>query len=94
MQWLPFALANFHSYLDSGRRRDLRLAMFFFVLQALSSGHGAVFAAVSLTLVFAWRLCSRRRADLLRLIRDIGWPGAVIAAPLIASMVPVLDRAA
>ena len=47
IQWVPFTLAFLHSYLDSGRRRDLRLAALFFSLQALSSGHGAVFAALA-----------------------------------------------
>ena len=37
VQWLPFALAWLHAYLDAGRARDLRVALAFFTLQARPS---------------------------------------------------------
>ena len=46
IQWVPFGLAALHAYFDTGRRRDLRLAIGLFTLQALTSGHGAVFLLV------------------------------------------------
>ena len=91
LPWMPFALGRFHSYLDRGRRRDLWLTILFFVLQALTSGHGAVFAAVSLGIVFVWRLSWGARIDFLRLGRDIGWQGILIATPLMASIVPYVN---
>ena len=90
LPWIPFALGRFHSYLERGRRRDLWLTILFFVLQALTSGHGAVFAALSLGVVFVWRLLSVGRTDLLRIGRDVGWQGGLIAAPLMASMAPYI----
>ena len=49
MQWMPFSLAFLHTYFERGRRRDLLLAIGFFSLQALSSGHGAVYLLLSIT---------------------------------------------
>ena len=46
VQWIPFSLAFLHTYLERGRRRDLLLAIGFFSLQALSSGHGAAYLFV------------------------------------------------
>src|SRR5579863_8649739 len=56
IQWIPFSLAYLHTYLRSGRARDLRWAIAFFALQALTSGHGAAFLTlgVALTLSVAW----------------------------------------
>ena len=48
VQWIPFALASAHVYFEGGRRRDLWLTLLFFTLQALTSGHGAVFVTVAL----------------------------------------------
>src|SRR5262245_53964762 len=39
VQWIPFALASLHAYLDRGRSRDLRFAAAFVTLQVLASGH-------------------------------------------------------
>jgi hypothetical protein len=50
VQWIPFGLAALHTYLDGGRKRDLHLAAGYVSLQALSSGHGAVFMGVALLL--------------------------------------------
>ena len=47
IQWVPFTLAFLHTYLDSRKPRDLRLAIAFFTLQVLTSGHGAVFVIVA-----------------------------------------------
>jgi len=89
MQWIPCALASFHGYLDGGRRRDLWLTAAFFTMQALSSGHGAVFLALALALLFVWRVTSGdvRLAPLSRL-RDVGWQGVLLVAPVLASLVP------
>jgi hypothetical protein len=55
-QWIPFCLACIHRYLATGSRRVLALVAVFFYLQALTSGHGALFlsAALALFVVYRW----------------------------------------
>ena len=89
MQWIPFALAAFHGYLGTGRRRDLWLATLFFTLEVLSSGHGAVFLSLALLFVFAWHVTvGGGRLDVLARARDFGWPGALALAPVFLSLIP------
>ena len=90
VQWLPFALAFLHSYFDRGRPRDLRLAILCFSLQALSSGHGAVFAALAMAGLAIYRLLAGAPLDLARRMRDVGVPGALLIAPALLSVVPYL----
>ena len=56
IQWVPFTLAFLHTYLDSRKPRDLRLAIAFFTLQVLTSGHGAVFVVVAAAALIVYRL--------------------------------------
>ena len=56
IQWVPFTLAFLHTYLDSRKPRDLRLAIAFFTLQVLTSGHGAVFVVVAAAALIVCRL--------------------------------------
>ena len=56
IQWVPFTLAFLHTYLESGKPRDLRLAIAFFTLQVLTSGHGAVFVIVAAAALIVYRL--------------------------------------
>jgi hypothetical protein len=55
VQWIPFCLAFVHRYLATGARRTLLLAALFFLLQALTSGHGALFLSGALALLVAHR---------------------------------------
>jgi len=88
VQWIPFALASLHAYLDEGRRRDLRLAAAFFSLQAVSSGHGAVFLVIAMGGLVAWRAVGSRPYAPLRGLRDLGIPGALLLAPAILVYLP------
>ena len=88
VQWIPFALASLHAYLDEGRRRDLRLAAAFFTLQALSSGHGAVFLVLAMGGLVAWRAAGNRPFAPARGLRDLGIPGALLLAPAILVYLP------
>jgi hypothetical protein len=88
IQWVPFVLAFLHSYLDRGRRRDLRLAAMFFSLQALSSGHGAVFAAVAGGALAAYRLTLGEPLDAGRRVKDLGLAGAVLLLPALLVTLP------
>lgn len=55
VQWIPFCLAFVHRYLKTGTRGALALATVCFVLQALTSGHGALFLTLALGLLVVWR---------------------------------------
>lgn len=88
VQWVPFGLAAVHAYLDDKRRRDLWLATGFFTLQALTSGHGAVFFLMAAAGLFLWRIARGERPDLLRRIRDFGIRGILLLAPALLLVVP------
>jgi hypothetical protein len=72
VQWIPFSLAFLHRYLASGRPRDLRLAVAFFTLQALTSGHGAVFLALALGGLLLYHVARGEPIALGRRLRDFG----------------------
>lgn len=82
MQWIPFSLAYLHSYFDTKRARDLRLAIGFAVLQVLCGGHGAVFLAVAGLAVVGSRLALGEPLALVNRARDVGITGAVLLVPV------------
>ena len=88
VQWVPFGLASLHAYLDGGRARDLRLAAAFFTLQALTSGHGAVFLAVSMLGLIGYRVLLGEPVALTRRLRDVGLAGALMLAPMLLVVLP------
>jgi hypothetical protein len=81
VQWIPFALACLHLYFRGGRARDLRLALAFFTLQALASGHGAVFLVVAMACVAAWEVARGTPLALARRARDVGIAGLALLLP-------------
>jgi hypothetical protein len=91
VQWIPFALASLHAYFDTGRPRDLRLAAAFFTLQALTSGHGAVFLIVATLAFLAYRLAIGDSLDLARRVRDLGWLGILALLPAVLVVFPYRD---
>jgi hypothetical protein len=88
VQWIPFALASLHAYFDGGRRQDLHLAAAFFFLQALSSGHGAVFLAMAAGGLVAWQFVRGRQLAPARGLRDLGLTGALLLAPAVLVYLP------
>jgi hypothetical protein len=88
VQWVPFALASLHAYLDHGRRRDLHLAAAFFTLQALTSGHGAVFLLVGAACIVCYRVLTGEMIGARKLSRDAGIPGLLLLLPAAALIVP------
>lgn len=90
IQWIPFALAFLHSYLDRGRPRDLRLATAFFSLQALSSGHGAVFLALAAIALAGYRFVLGDPLDVRRRVADFGIAGGVLLLPAVLVVWPYL----
>ena len=88
VQWIPFALASLHAYLDGGKRRDLLLVTGFFTLQALSSGHGGVFLVVAIALMLLYRLVVGEAVLLGRRLRDFGVLGLCLIAPAALLLIP------
>ena len=88
VQWVPFALASIHAYLESGRSRDLHLAIAFFTLQAFTSGHGAVFLLVGAACIVGYRVLTGEMVGIRKLIQDAGVPACLLLLPAIALMVP------
>jgi hypothetical protein len=88
VQWMPFTLAFLHAYFDTGRRRDLWLACACFSLQALTSGHGAVFLLVAVLSLVVYRLIRGEPVDAVRRLRDLSIPGVVLLAPAALIIIP------
>jgi hypothetical protein len=82
VQWMPFSLAFVYAYLEHGRPRDLRLAILFFTLQALTSGHGAVFLTLAILVLLIYRAALGEQLAPLRRLRDMGVTGALLFAPV------------
>ena len=83
IQWVPFGLAYLHAYLDEDRPFELRIAIGFFTLQALTSGHGAVFLACAAAALFAYRFVLGEPLALAKRLRDVGIVGALLLSPVL-----------
>ena len=88
VQWLPFVLAFLYTYLERGRSRDLRCAVGFFSLQAVTTGHGAVFGLTAVVVLIGWRLLLGEPLSAGRRLRDLGVPGALLLAPTVLLAMP------
>lgn len=81
VQWIPLTLASLHAYFDGGRKRDLRLAVGFFTLQTLTSGHAAVFLVVAIVTLLTYRLALGEPIRPGRRISDLGLTGVLLLLP-------------
>ena len=88
VQWIPLTLASLHAYLDGGGRRQLWLALGFFTMQALTSGHAAVFLVVAILIVLGYRFLLGEPIRLWQRVRDFGIPGALLLLPAALSYLP------
>ncbi len=88
VQWMPFSLAFLHTYLERGTRRDLLLAVAFFALQALTSGHGAAYLVLAIVGLLAWRFTLGDPLAVRRRFRDFGVAGAYLMAPAVWVTLP------
>lgn len=88
VQWIPIGLTFLHSYLDTSRRRDLRWAIACFTMQALSSGHGAVFFAIAAIGLIAYRVALGTPLDAGRRLRDVGLIGVALLVPVALMAIP------
>jgi hypothetical protein len=105
IQWIPFTLAFLHAYFDrglprrssdvmegakAGRRRDLRIAIGFFTLQALSSLHGAVYLTLAIAVFLIHRVVAGAPVAFAQRLRDVGVTGAVLLIPAALLVPPYL----
>jgi hypothetical protein len=88
IQWIPFCLAFLHDYLDHGRRRDLWLALAFFSVQAVSSGHGTAFLLITIVALLAYRLLLGEPVAAWRRLRDFGVAGVLLLTPALLIYLP------
>jgi hypothetical protein len=94
LHFVPWSLAFGLRYLREGRRRDLLASLGLFTLQALTSGHGGLFLALSLALLFGWAWLSRR-VSVQKTLRDCGAAGLLIVlanAPFVIPYYEVRSR--
>jgi len=88
--YLPFCLAFLCTYARTRRPAQLRWAAWFFALQALSSGHGALLLALAVALlVLHWRF-TNRGLSLARVARDLGLGGLLPAGLVLLCFAPYL----
>lgn len=90
VQWVPFCLAYLDRYFSDGRSRDLKLAVLFFALQAMTSGHAGLFLIVAIGCVVLWQIARREPLRLTSLPRDLGVVGFASLALVVLLMVPYL----
>ena len=88
VQWIPFCLAFVHAYLQGGRRRDLLIAISFFTLQSLTSGHGGLFLFLALMTLGLHLVVSRGVPPVRTLLRDVGVAGVLLLAVNLPFLVP------
>jgi hypothetical protein len=88
VHWIPFGLATLHAYLDEGHSRHLKWTAFFFTLQALTSGHGAVFMLIACGGLVVYRVTLGEALRPWRRIRDLGVTGALLLAPVAWLVLP------
>lgn len=88
VQWIPFALACLHAYFQRGRARDLRLALALFTLQALTSGHGAVFLVVAMACLTGYEIARGTPLAISRRARDVGISGVLLLLPAALLLLP------
>jgi hypothetical protein len=88
IQWIPFAMAFLHAYLDDQHRSYLLLAIAFLTLQALTSGHGAVYLIVAMAGLLLYRTVSGEPVDFKQRLRDVGVAGALLVGPALLIVLP------
>ncbi len=90
LHFVPWALAFAIRYLRDGRPRDLLITLALFSLQALTSGHGGLFLALGLALLFGGAFVSRR-LSLRKAIRDGGIAGALLLLVNVPFVIPYYE---
>lgn len=87
LHFVPWSLAFAIRYLREGERRDLLIALALFTLQALTSGHGGLFLAFALALLFGGAVVSRKLRPA-QAIRDCGFAGLLLLLVNVPFVIP------
>ena len=87
LHFVPWSLAFAIRYLRDGKRRDLLITLALFTLQALTSGHGGLFLALALALLFGGALISRSLRPA-QAIRDCGFAGLLLVLVNVPFVIP------
>ena len=90
IQWIPFTLASLQAYFDHGRKRDLRIAIGLFTLQALTSLHGGVYLLLAVIAFLVHRIVLGTPIAFMQRLRDIGVLGALLCVPALLLVPPYL----
>jgi hypothetical protein len=86
--WIALTLASLHAYLDTRRPGHLKLACAFFSMQALTTGHGAVFLTLTAGGLCLFQFLLGESLAPLRRLRDLGLTGALLLAPALLVYLP------
>jgi len=87
---VPWTLAFAVRYVRDGKRRDLLATLALFTLQALTSGHGGLFLALALALVFGSAAVTGSLSPA-RAIRDCGLAGALLLLTNVPFVTPYFE---
>ena len=90
LQFVPWALAFAIRYLRDGRRRDLLVTLALFTAQAMTSGHGGLFLALSLAFLLGGAMVSRNLRPF-QAVRDCGVAGALILIVNLPFVIPYYE---
>ncbi len=95
VQWLPLALLYLDTFMSTTSRRSLALFAFFFICQAATSWHLAVFAAFIVALYALGNWLTRRAAFSWSVLAGLGAAalvGTLVMVPLILPYLQVLPE--
>jgi hypothetical protein len=90
LHFVPWALAFAIRYLRLGNRRDLLATLALFTAQALTSGHGGLFLALALALLFGGALVSGNLRPA-QAIRDGGLAGLLLLLMNLPFVIPYYE---
>lgn len=90
LHFVPWALAFAIRYLREGRRRDLLATLALFTAQSLTSGHGGLFLALALSILFASALATKS-IRLQKILRDCGLQGALLLLINVPFVIPYYE---
>lgn len=90
LHFVPWALAFAIRYLREGRRRDLLATLALFTAQSLTSGHGGLFLALTLAILFASALATKNIRPG-KVVRDCGLAGALLLLINVPFVIPYYE---
>lgn len=90
LHFVPWALAFAIRYLREGRRRDLLATLALFTAQCLTSGHGGLFLALALGILFTAALAMKSVRPG-KIVRDCGLEGALLLMINVPFVIPYYE---